>query len=245
MGGVYSLLTSPHMQLNARFVYLRNISCPVVEGRDVSNCFQEQGTFFGSMALRVQDGDWLRIVGGPVADGFASVSVNDVQAVQVGDVVSVGGGAAGSASSPSGSAANMKLSKPRLLRGQAELSREEALQKVGAAAAQASVASSSASTFTVSRPSHRQLHVQAGDYTFQIDNMDGYVDITQLDVQCWLCLEQEQGSMQLDGLLGQTWNASAVIKQSDDEVEEYRVQGDDLLGCQHQHDRFCHAALAQ
>ena len=30
--------------------------------------------------------------------------------------------------------------------------------------------------------------------------------------------------MQLDGLLGQTWNASAVMLQSDDEVEEYRLQ---------------------
>ena len=77
VGGVYSLLTSPHMQLNARFVYLRNISCPVVEGRDVSNCFQEQGTFFGSMALRVQGGHWLRVVGGAVQDGFASVQLHD------------------------------------------------------------------------------------------------------------------------------------------------------------------------
>ena len=238
MGGVYSLLTSPHMQLNAQFVYLRNISCPQVEGRDVSNCFQEEGTYFGSMALRTHTGDWLRIVGGGVADGFTQVQVNDRQEVRVGDSISVGAPAAAS-SLPSASLQLQRLR--RLLRGQAALPLSgEALQKVGAAAAEASVASFSTPTLSVSRPSARQLRVQAGDYTLQIDNMDGYVDITQLDVKCWLCLEQ--GSMQLDGLLGQTWNASAVIKQSDDEVEEYRVQGDELLGCKHAHDRFCQQA---
>ena len=249
VGGVYSLLTSPHMQLNARFVYLRNISCPVVEGRDVSNCFQEQGTFFGSMALRVQGGHWLRVVGGAVQDGFASVQLHDGRTVEVGESISVGAAGAASTSSPSPSPQLSRLQ--RLTRGQADLpttvttASSEAVQAGGVLSADASSSSSTAPTLTVSvsRPSHRQLILHAGDYTLSIDNMDSYVDITQLDVQCWLCLEQ--GSMQLDGLLGQTWNASAVIKQSDDEVEEYRLQGDDLLGCKHAHDRFCHAPLLQ
>ena len=240
VGGVYSLITSQAVQVNARFVYLRAISCPQVDGHDVGNCFQEQGTYFGSLAVRVQGGDWLRVVGGGVDTGFASVTVNDRQAVHTGDTYNIS--QAGAAESPSTlSRASLQLQRlRRMMRGQPQQATAQQLQRVGAAAAQATTAQHQAPTLSVSRASARQLRVQAGDYTFQIDNMDGYVDITQLDVKCWLCLEQ--GSMQLDGLLGQTWNASAVIKQSDDEVEEYRVQGDELLGCKHAHDRFCQQA---
>ena len=237
VGGVYSLLTSPQLQLNARFTYLRNISCPHVDGHDVSNCFQEEGTYFGSMALRVQGGHWLSIVGGAVADGFASVQLNDKHTLKVGDSVSVG--QPGATDSPSTSRARQQLS--RLQRGQPQRSTGEQPQRRGAAAPEASVATSSPPALSVSRPSDRTLRVQAGDYVLQIDNMDGYVDITALDVACWACLEQ--GRMQLDGLLGQTWNPSAVILQSEEEVEAFRVQGDDLLGCQHMHDRFCHSAV--
>ena len=86
VGGVYSLLSSQAVQVNARFTYRSIVSCPQVDGHDVSNCFQEAGTYFGSLAVRASTGDWLRVVGGGVADGFAEVSstrmVHDEEGVE-------------------------------------------------------------------------------------------------------------------------------------------------------------------
>ena len=234
VGGVYNLLSDAEVQVNAEFVYLRSISCPQVDGRDATNCFQEEGTYFGSISISVQGGHWLRIVGGGMADGFASVQLNDQRAVRVGDSIRQPS-VADSFSTRQDGPTLPKVQ--RLLRGQPELPIREALQGVGEAAAAASTPSSTAPTLSVTRPTARQLRVQASEYALQLDNMDGYVDITALGVRCWACLEQ--GQMQLDGLLGQTWNASAALKHSEEEVEEFRVQGDDLLGCQHMHDRFC------
>ena len=69
--------------------------------------------------------------------------------------------------------------------------------------------------------------------------MDGYVDVTELSAVCWECLQER---LQPNGLLGQTWNATAPMWHSDEQVAEYREAQDQLLGCQRQHDRFCQAA---
>ena len=105
-------------------------------------------------------------------------------------------------------------------------------------AAAASSTSPSLPPLHVTRLSARQLRVQAGDYTLHIDNMDGYMDLTAVDVQCWACLEQ--GHLSLDGLLGQTWNSSARMVHDEEGVEQFRVQGDDEAGCSSaMHDRHC------
>ena len=264
VGGVYSLLSSQAVQVNARFTYRSNVSCPQQDGHDVSNCFQEAGTYFGSLAVRASTGDWLRVVGGGVAQGFASVTVNGHKQLQVGDVVTIqdGGDADADASAAASSSprAGLQLQRlRRLLRGvgaaaaAAAQSQPPALRSsstptathpMQVEAAHSTLPTSlptSLPTLTVTRLSARQLRVQAGDYTLHIDNMDGYVDLSAVDVQCWACLEQ--GHLSLDGLLGQTWNSSASIVSDEEGVEQFRVQGDDEAGCSSAvHDRHCSAA---
>ena len=254
MGGVYSLLSSQAVQVNARFTYRSIVSCPQVDGHDVSNCFQEAGTYFGSLAVRASTGDWLRVVGGGVADGFAEVSINGQRAVQVGDVVNIAehGDAHTTTATSSSPRAGLQLQRlRRLLRGVAAgggaQSQPSALRSTHTAthhteaATDYSALPTSLPTLTVTRLSARQLRVQAGDYTLHIDNMDGYVDLSEVDVQCWACLEQ--GHLSLDGLLGQTWNSSARMVHDEEGVEQYRVVRDDEAGCSSaMHDRHCSSA---
>ena len=108
VGGVYNLLSDAQVQVNARFVYRSNVTCPVTEdGSPVERCFSEAGTYFGQVAIRVHEGEWLRVVGGPVAEGFASVHMRDGTQVQVGQthrVLSRGGGGERSVTSSGGTA---------------------------------------------------------------------------------------------------------------------------------------------
>ena len=281
VGGVYSLLSSQAVQVNARFTYRSNVSCPQQDGHDVSNCFQEAGTYFGSLAVRASTGDWLRVVGGGVAAGFAEVSINGQRPVQVGDSVDVGhtqGQGSGedtatttlasttttttttTTSLPSAETslrAGPQLARlQQLLRGAGGVEGVDGVDGAAAAgqphalrssspqvqqAAAASSTSPSLPLLHVTRLSARQLRVQAGDYTLHIDNMDGYVDLSAVDVQCWACLEQ--GHLSLDGLLGQTWQATARIVHDVEGVEQFRVVGDDEAGCSSAvHDRHCSAA---
>ena len=281
VGGVYSLLSSQAVQVNARFTYRSNVSCPQQDGHDVSNCFQEAGTYFGSLAVRASTGDWLRVVGGGVAAGFAEVSINGQRPVQVGDSVDVGhtqGQGSGedtatttlasttttttttTTSLPSAETslrAGPQLARlQQLLRGAGGVEGVDGVDGAAAAgqphalrssspqvqqAAAASSTSPSLPLLHVTRLSARQLRVQAGDYTLHIDNMDGYVDLAAVDVQCWACLEQ--GHLSLDGLLGQTWQATARIVHDVEGVEQFRVVGDDEAGCSSAvHDRHCSAA---
>ena len=281
VGGVYSLLSSQAVQVNARFTYRSNVSCPQQDGHDVSNCFQEAGTYFGSLAVRASTGDWLRVVGGGVAAGFAEVSINGQRPVQVGDSVDVGhtqGQGSGedtatttlasttttttttTTSLPSAETslrAGPQLARlQQLLRGAGGVEGVDGVDGAAAAgqphalrssspqvqqAAAASSTSPSLPLLHVTRLSARQLRVQAGDYTLHIDNMDGYVDLSAVDVQCWACLEQ--GHLSLDGLLGQTWQATARIVHDVEGVEQFRVVGDDEAACSSAvHDRHCSAA---
>ena len=217
VGGVYNLLSDAQVQVNAQFVYLRNVSCPQVDGRDATNCFEHEGTYFGALLIRVQQGPWLRIEAGAADVGFHAVLLNDDEVVEVGETRNASG-------SPSAGLVQPQLSGPgRLRRGETAL--EAVRDKEG-----------SIPQLMVTRTSARQLQVRAGVYLFGIDNVDGYVDLTTVEVMCWECLMRE---VQPEGLLGRTWNATASVRRSDEEVEEYREKDDDLLGCSHQHDRFC------
>ena len=83
--------------------------------------------------------------------------------------------------------------------------------------------------------------MRVGVYDMVLDNLDGYVDLTSLQVVCWDCLMR---TLQPEGLLGQTWNASAPLRHSDADVEQYREQQDDLLGCDTPSDKLCKALHA-
>ena len=201
VGGVYNLLSDAEVQVNAEFVYLRNITCPDVDGARMERCFEHEGTYFGSLSISVQGGDALLLRGGAHDSGFRSVQLLDDEVqreVQVGDAVTAA-----------------------------------AAEKMGAAAL---LKSAALPTLSVVRVSPRSVQVQAGVYRMTMDNADMYVDITTLDISCWECVSER---LQPEGLLGQTWNSTAIIRQTDDEVEQYREQHNDLTGCLHTHDKFC------
>ena len=264
VGGVYNLLSDAQVQVNARFVYRSNVTCPVTEdGSPVERCFSEAGTYFGQVAIRVHEGKWLRVVGGPVAEGFASVHMRDGTQVQVGQthrVLSRGGGgersvtsSGGTARIAEGSADSALPASPVFTPLAARQLRRAALHsrlRGGVGAVGVAVPGDDTSSallrspiLSVHRPDTRRLTVLAGAYSFALTNMDGYVDVARLDTTCWQCVVDE---LRPDGLLGQTWNASAVIRgQSEAEVEAFREAQDDTLGCQHQHDRFCQRGTAK
>ena len=257
-GGVYNLLSDSQVQVNALFVYLSNVTCPVQQdGTPVDQCFDEAGTYFGQVAIRVQGGEWVRVVGGPVTEGFASVDMAEGVAVRVGDshrVLRSGGGSERSALSGEVSA-DSSLPSPTFPTSRALQQLQRAglhsrlrggVRTAGGTGSDGTSASTLDSplldtpVLSVHRTSARRLTVSAGAYTFTLSNMDGYVDVTRLHSTCWDCVTHH---LQPDGLLGQTWNKTANIRgQSEKEVEEYREMDDQLLGCHLLHDRFCSQA---
>ena len=227
-GGVYNLLSDADVQVNAHFVQLSNVTCPLVDGRAAERCYVEAGTYFGVLSVMVRGGAYVRITGGGHDEGFHSVRIQDQISIEVGD--SWDGAAMGHGEE--GQGVVEAKGAQRLLLG----------RKGGAANADSGEHSPTSPTFTVHRPSHRSLHIRAGVYELQVVNMDQYVDVATLDVSCWQCVVEQ---LRPEGLLGQTWNATASVKHSEDEVEQYRERDDHLLGCKHRHDRFCSAQHQQ
>ena len=229
VGGVYSLLSDAEVQLNAMFVYRTNISCPVVEGRVVDNCFQHKGTYFGSVAVRVQGGEWVVVAGGGVEQGFSGVTLSDRREVHVGEEVSMGqvGGS---------------LSQSRADDG--DIKRRLRAHTGDSSLTTPPTSSTVAPALSVHRVSHRRLLVCAGTYSLTIDNMDGYVDLTAVDVTCWRCITDE---LQPEGLLGRTWDATVEVGgqagSSDAEAEQYRERDDDLTGCNTARGKHCRTSF--
>ena len=251
-GGVYCLLSDAMVQVNAAFVYLTNITCPGSSSSQVrEHCFQEAGTYFGQLAVQVALGHYVTVTGGAHDAGFASVTVDGRVQLEVGEAYNVSQVSSSdieadptSTTDEGFSTSRSALQLRRLLR---LLKGDRSRQRVDPPAAPPSgnsaisprsvSTSSSRAVLSVHRTSSHQLRVQAGVYSLTIDNVDGYVDITRLDVTCWDCVMQQ---LQPDGLLGQTWNATAAMRgQSESEAAEYREWEDELLGCHHAHDRFC------
>ena len=191
VGGVYCLLSDAQVQVNAYVVQLQHVHCPEVDGRVMERCWDERGTYFGVLSVRVQGGVYVRITAGPHDVGFHSVSIGDQHELQVGDAYS---------DAEHG--------------GQVQL--------------------------FINRTTSHQLLITAGLYSLTIDSVDLYADITEMDVQCWACLTEE---MKPDGLLGRTWNATVHGQDSEQRLEEYRERKDNLLGCEHEHDRFCQRTI--
>ena len=262
---MYCLLSDAEVQVNARFVYLHNVTCPVAEdGTGVEHCFQEAGTYFGQLAIRVQGGHTLRVVGGDLLQGFAQVTVDEHMPVAVGSSYTIMAGGQLTSSTQHASTTTSHPTAPSntpipltptstttstadraalqlrslrgLLWGSEEQARLASHLALSPSLPSPTPSSLSAPLLSVRRLSSHRVQVRAGVYVLSVQAMDNYVDVAAVEVECWHCLTH---TLQPQGLLGQTWNASAEVKSSDTEADEYREQGGDVLGCQHQHDKFC------
>ena len=82
-GAVYSIISAPSFQLNARFTFLASGGCPVYAAATdakptAGQCWTHPGSYFGELGVRTEEGSTLRIVAGSGAHGFVSVEFNGV-----------------------------------------------------------------------------------------------------------------------------------------------------------------------
>ena len=91
------------------------------------------------------------------------------------------------------------------------------------------------SSISVQPLSPRSLLISVGSYEVEVENMDLYLDVVKVGVNCWKCLVD---SIRPEGLLGRTWNASQGQPQSEEEVDQYRERDDNIMGCNTQRNRF-------
>ena len=78
-GGVYNLISTRHVQLNSRFVFLTGPRpCPSMPttGRKSAACFVHDGSYLADIALQTSADDQLLVEAGGAAEGFALVSLN-------------------------------------------------------------------------------------------------------------------------------------------------------------------------
>ena len=221
VGGVYNLLSDAAVQLNAYVVQLQHIRCPREEGHTMQRCLDEQGTYFGVLAIAVRTGEGevqhVRVTGGAYDVGFHEVSINEQPSMQVGarhDQAAAAPAPVAIDSAASNRSGNNSSRIP--VRPPREVS------------------------LSVHRISSHRVLLTAGLYSFTIDNVDLYVDVSALNATCWRCLLDEQRP---DGLLGRTWDQTVDTARSN--TEQYRERRDDLRGCEHAHDRFCSSSSSR
>ena len=85
-GGVYAIVSEENTQVNARFVFLTQGQCPLIDGVQAYNCWTHPGLYMGALSFQqVVDGVVHSVVvtAGNSAEGFASVCV-DGQALSCG-----------------------------------------------------------------------------------------------------------------------------------------------------------------
>jgi hypothetical protein len=90
-GAVYNIVSEKESQVNARFVFLTQGKCPIIDGTAADNCWSHPGSYLGEMSFQqLVDGKLHQalVVAGPSTRGFASVQV-DGQLMKVGDVLSI------------------------------------------------------------------------------------------------------------------------------------------------------------
>ena len=90
-------------------------------------------------------------------------------------------------------------------------------------------------SISVQKISARLLVVSVGLYEVEVENMDLYLDVARVAVNCWECLVDE---VRPEGLLGRTWDASKGEPASEEEVEQYRERDDNIMGCNTSRNRF-------
>jgi len=91
-GAVYNIISEAQSQVNARFVFLSEGECPIINGVAEANCWSHPGSYLGEMSFQqVVDGKVHKalLTAGSAKNGFASVQV-DGKSLKVGDAVSFG-----------------------------------------------------------------------------------------------------------------------------------------------------------
>ena len=91
-GAVYNLITQPRTQVNARFVFLNQGQCPIINGTRDTNCWMHPGSYLGEMSFQqVVNGEvhFALLTSGCAESGFAGVEVDGME-VDVGERVEVG-----------------------------------------------------------------------------------------------------------------------------------------------------------
>ena len=234
VGGVYSLLSDACVQVNGYVVQLQSVSCPVLDGRKIERCFDEQGTYFAVLAVQVQGGTYVRLTGGAAQDGFHSVSVNDQRSLAVGERYEAKSRRHGVTGVVQVHTTNTTTTTTTTINNTNTTTNNTNDSTTNNT-------NTTSTTLSVHRTSTHRVLITAGLYSLTIDSVDQYVDLTQLDVSSWD--ELLSARHQPDGLLGRTWNDQLDTTSSDAEVERYRTQRDDILACatHTQHDRFCTA----
>jgi hypothetical protein len=97
-GEVYSIVSSPTLQYNARFLFLDSGACPVIDGAvQRGSCFSHAGSYLSELGLKTvaasgeATDDEIRILAGGASQGFAAVTVNEHE-LAVGDKVQLADG---------------------------------------------------------------------------------------------------------------------------------------------------------
>jgi len=75
-GEIYNIVSDSDLQYNSRFVFLDRGECPVVDGKKQKACWSHPGSYLGELGLKTREGDKIRVVTGPAASGFESVTIN-------------------------------------------------------------------------------------------------------------------------------------------------------------------------
>ena len=91
-GAVYNIISEQSTQVNARFVFLTQGSCPLIGGFADSNCWSHPGSYLGELSFQqLVDGELhaALVTAGPAKKGFAGVQM-DGKVVAIGQTVSFG-----------------------------------------------------------------------------------------------------------------------------------------------------------
>jgi len=85
-GEIYNIVSDSDVQYNARFVFLEQGKCPVIDGKKQKGCWSHPGSYLGELGLKTRAGDKIHVVTGPSTDGFAEFTVNGQQ-MEMGETI--------------------------------------------------------------------------------------------------------------------------------------------------------------
>jgi len=91
-GAIYNIISEKNTQVNARFVFLSEGECPMINGVADSNCWSHPGSYLGEMSFQqVVDGKLHQalVTAGDAKTGFASIQF-DGKSLKVGDSFTFG-----------------------------------------------------------------------------------------------------------------------------------------------------------
>lgn len=90
-GEVYNIVSSPSLQVNAKFQFLNSGACPLIHGQKATGCWTHPGQYLGEIGILTRSGERIHLVPGPAASGFRMVTINDKE-LRDGQVVAFQGG---------------------------------------------------------------------------------------------------------------------------------------------------------